>query len=1518
VLVTQGRAVDGQEPAQATIVDAATMAVMDVERTPADQNPPRVTGSIPAAGAADVPLTVRLAVRFSEALLLETVTAETIRLVGPRGPVNVRVVGAEGGRLAFVWPLDPLDEGETYVLTVEGPTNVQGVQMVPASIGFRTARAPSAPADSPDAERWTPTDREGSRGWQTERPPSPWETLAPLLARPGVSAISGRVLRLDGRPLGNVTLAIEGHSTRSDRTGRFLLEVEGLVTGVHTLVIDARTANRPGREYGYYQARITAAAGQTTVLPFSIWSPLLDTRHQVTIPSPTTAETVLTNPAIPGLELHLPAGSVIRDENHQVVRTLTLTPVPLDRTPFPLPGDAEFTMYFTIQPGGAYIATYGPNKGAWLVYPNVRQSPDGKRVQFFNYDPEELGWHPYGMGTVAGTSVIPDPTTRIYAFTGASYNDGTPPAPGGSSPENGRRGDPVDPSTGAFIMTKTDLFLPDVMPLALTRTYNSQDPYDRAFGIGMTHNFGLIQHSQSWPAEADLYLPNGARLHFDRLSDPGVSSFEAVWEHSASSTPFYKSLLTFWGSYPGVGGWQFALPDGTIYKFGHVAPLQAIRDRHGNEIRLTWSETNQFESGYGQLIRITSPNGRWISLTYDENDRVTEASDNIGRTVTYTYDEDGRLETVTDPENNVTTYTYDSSDRMLTITDGRDITYLTNTYADGRVATQDLADPNATYEFDYTVDGSGNITQTDVTDPRGTVERLTFNSDHYTTAVTEAYGTALARTTTIERESGSNLIEAIVDPLERRTEYTYDDTGHVLTITRLADSEDAVTTTLTYEPQFFQLASITDPLDHVWTIGYDASGRLASLTDPLSHGTTIGTNSAGQVTSVTDPLSHTWEFAYTGGDVTSVTNPLSSVRTQFVDAGGRAVSVRDPFGRTTATAFDDLNRVTSVTDAHGGQTTFTYDENSNLLTLTDPLSHTTTYTYDNFDRVATRTDPLSNAASYDYDFNGNLIEATDREAQVTAYTYDALNRLTEVTFDDTSTIEYTYDAGDRLTQIVDSVNGTIIRKYDGLDRLTEETTPQGTITYTYDDDGRRATMTVDGQTTVSYTYDAAHRLTAITQGSASVAITYDNADRRSTVTFPNEIVATYGYDNANQLTSLTYTLDETTLGTLTYTYDLAGNRTSVGGTWARTGLPSALSSAEYDAANRLTDWDSTSFTYDDNGNLTGDGTTTYIWNARGQLTGLSGGASASFQYDGLGRRRGKTIASTTTQFLYDGLNLVQELNSGGTPTANVLTGLGIDETFTRALSGGTETLLGDALGSTIALADGDGDVRTEYTFDPFGATTTSGASSTNAAQFTGRENDLTGLSFYRARFYNPQLQRFVSEDPAGEIAGPNLYTYVGNAPTNWVDPLGLQQVPPPVPVPGGGPGTNWQWNPDPGNPRGGTWGPNPRIPGQSQPSGSWDSKNNHWDIDDGFGNRNRVDPTGNPLTPDDAHPRPRPEPNPSPTPRPNRPVPEPPLFPWLPWRLPFPFPLIINPCLIDPFLPVCNPMLPQSARCNVV
>ena len=138
----------------------------------------------------------------------------------------------------------------------------------------------------------------------------------------------------------------------------------------------------------------------------------------------------------------------------------------------------------------------------------------------------------------------------------------------------------------------------------------------------------------------------------------------------------------------------------------------------------------------------------------------------------------------------------------------------------------------------------------------------------------------------------------------------------------------------------------------------------------------------------------------------------------------------------------------------------------------------------------------------------------------------------------------------------------------------------------------------------------------------------------------------------------------------------------------------------------------------------------------------------------------------------DGINPVQEL-TGSTPKANLLTGLGVDETFSRTDASGARHLLTDALGSTLALTDGAGAVQTRYSYEPYGKTTVSGTASSNSFEYTGRENDSTGLYFYRARYYNPGLQRFVSEDPIGLAGGVNVYGYVGGNPISFTDATGL-------------------------------------------------------------------------------------------------------------------------------------------------
>jgi RHS repeat-associated protein len=168
---------------------------------------------------------------------------------------------------------------------------------------------------------------------------------------------------------------------------------------------------------------------------------------------------------------------------------------------------------------------------------------------------------------------------------------------------------------------------------------------------------------------------------------------------------------------------------------------------------------------------------------------------------------------------------------------------------------------------------------------------------------------------------------------------------------------------------------------------------------------------------------------------------------------------------------------------------------------------------------------------------------------------------------------------------------------------------------------------------------------------------------------------------------------------------------------------------------------------------------------------VDSGSTGTFVYDPFGRRVSKTILGSTINFFYDGENPVQEL-SGATPTANLLSGT-IDEYFTRTDSAGIRSFLRDAVGSALALTDSTGSVQTQYAYDAFGGTTSSGQASTNTFQYTDRENDNIGIYYYRARYYSPGFGRFISEDPVGFFGGLDFYAYVGDNPSNAADPLGL-------------------------------------------------------------------------------------------------------------------------------------------------
>jgi RHS repeat-associated protein len=197
---------------------------------------------------------------------------------------------------------------------------------------------------------------------------------------------------------------------------------------------------------------------------------------------------------------------------------------------------------------------------------------------------------------------------------------------------------------------------------------------------------------------------------------------------------------------------------------------------------------------------------------------------------------------------------------------------------------------------------------------------------------------------------------------------------------------------------------------------------------------------------------------------------------------------------------------------------------------------------------------------------------------------------------------------------------------------------------------------------------------------------------------------------------------------------------------------------------------------DPNGNLTQkvEGTTawTYEWNAESQLTRVlsNGSEVARYKYDPIGRRAEKVAGGATKAWAYEGLQILREVS--GTGTNQFVYGPAIDEPLLRVDGAGVTTSFhSDVFGSVVATSDGSGAVTSSHGYEAFGDSDTPAP----WFGFTGREWDPeVGLYYYRARYYDPKIARFVSEDPIRFLGGINLYAYVGNRPTGFVDPFGTQ------------------------------------------------------------------------------------------------------------------------------------------------
>jgi RHS repeat-associated protein len=604
---------------------------------------------------------------------------------------------------------------------------------------------------------------------------------------------------------------------------------------------------------------------------------------------------------------------------------------------------------------------------------------------------------------------------------------------------------------------------------------------------------------------------------------------------------------------------------------------------------------------------------------------------------------------------------------------------------------------------------------------------------------------------------------------------------------------------------------------------------IYTITDPQQNVTTYQYDSRGNRTSITDAMNNTTTFAYDSGSrLLTITYPGGTTTTSFTyDYRGRRIMMTDQNNKTTTYAYDDADRLVTVTDPATNKTQYSYDTESNLLSIEDANSHTTSFTYDAFGRVTETTFPSTHYEQYGYDAANNLISKTDRKGQTINYVYDDMYRLTQKTYPDSTSVEYVYDLVGKIRQVTDPT-GTYGFAYDNMGRLVGTTTqytflPLNNFTnsYTYDANSNRLTLTDPQGGVTSYAYDTLNRLSTLTPptafSSTGFGFTYDALSRRTQMTRPNGVTTNYSYDNLSRLLSVLHQVSASTIDGAAYTYDSAGNRTAKTNElsavtsnytydplYELTQVTQATNTTEsysYDpvgnrlsslgvssytnnSSNELTSTSAASYAYDANGNTTSKtvsgNTTNYTWDYENRLTSVmlpGTGGTVAFKYDGLGHRVQKAFTqgstTTTTNYLYDGANPIEDVDQNGNVLARYEQTTNIDEPLAELRSGTTSYYQADGLGSVTSLSSSAGALANTYTYDSFGNLTASTGSLTNRFEFTGREFDPeTAIYFYRARYYDPSVGRFASEDPIGFYGGKNFYRYAKNNPVNLRDPRG--------------------------------------------------------------------------------------------------------------------------------------------------
>jgi len=618
--------------------------------------------------------------------------------------------------------------------------------------------------------------------------------------------------------------------------------------------------------------------------------------------------------------------------------------------------------------------------------------------------------------------------------------------------------------------------------------------------------------------------------------------------------------------------------DGKVITYAHdlAARREAVTDRLGRVTVFDYDAA-------GNVVRTVEADGSVKAFTYDARNNLLSETDALGQTTTFAYDEHGNRTSVTDPLGNTTTYTYNAAGQPLTVADagGRVTAY---TYdAGGNVLTTKDPSGNTTswayepltgrpasvtdaggrashFEYDadgdlsrltnalgvvvtYTHDANGNRTSQTATRtlPDGTTETLT--TAHEYDRLGRVVKTVMpdgSATRVVYNEVG--LEAATVDQAGRQTSFSYDELGRLVQTTY----PDGAKESNTYDAEGRRLTS-TDRAGRVTRFEYDALGRPTKTTLPDGSATSTAYDAAGRAVAKTDARGNVTRFEYdAAGRQTKLVDALGNSLALAYDAAGRQVSQADPAGRVTRFEYDANNRRTKTIYPDGSATSTAYDALGRAVAKTDQAGTTARFGYDAAGRLTEVTDALGHATRYAYNEVGQMVSQTDANGHTTRFEYDRLGRRTRRTLPLGMPEVYAYNAAGLIASRTDFNGKTTTYGYDSLNRLVSKTPDpslnQPAVTFAYTAAGQRARME-DASGTTTYAYDGLDRLTSKATPRGTLTYTYDAAGNLLTTRSSNAGGASvdYGYDALNRLVTVTDNRLAAGANVTTYNYDSVGN-----------------------------------------------------------------------------------------------------------------------------------------------------------------------------------------------------------------------------------------------------------------------------------------------------------------------------------------------------------------------------------------